>query len=136
MNRRWFLKGLAGAGAAVAISDELIEALKPKSTIFLPPKSGWLMPPLRMREVVAYDINNDAMPLRYDAAWILFDGTREQFHMKFQPERFFEWDKHPEILEHNRALARERLTQIMIERGGVKQADLKLPTGLDHAAIV
>lgn len=135
MNRRWFLKGLAGAGAAVALSDELLEALKPKSAIFLPPKNGWWMPPLRMRECMIYDINNDAMPLRYDAAWLLRDGTREQYNVHFDPPPHLDWEKDG-ILEYQREYAREKLTRIMIERGGLKQVDLQLPMGAIRAAIV
>ena len=95
MNRRWFLKGLAGAGAAVAISSELIEALKPKSTIFLPPKFGWH--PYQpgngyIREVIdiwslceVYNINfygsatADEMRYRYDAIGRDIWGYEEQF---------------------------------------------------------
>jgi hypothetical protein len=44
MNRRWFLRGLTGAIAGVAISEELIEALKPKSTISLPAREIRFVP--------------------------------------------------------------------------------------------
>jgi hypothetical protein len=36
MNRRWFLRGLA---AGVIVTPEIVEALSPRRTIFLPPWS-------------------------------------------------------------------------------------------------
>jgi hypothetical protein len=136
MNRRWFLKGLAGAAAGVAISDELMEALKPKSSIFLPPKSGWWMPPLRMREIEQYDISSDAMPIRYDAAWILMNGTLDRGRVEFPTIRTFDLYNNPHIIEQQREIARACLTDLMIECGGVKQAELVLPHGVSRCAIV
>jgi len=45
MNRRGFLKFVAAALPAATVSAELLEYLAPRPTIFLPPRSGWAMPP-------------------------------------------------------------------------------------------
>lgn len=41
LTRRGFLGLLTTAAAGVAIAPELAELLKPRPTIFLPPKGGW-----------------------------------------------------------------------------------------------
>lgn len=41
MNRRGFLRGALGAAVGIVAGAELVEALAPKRTIFLPPRGGW-----------------------------------------------------------------------------------------------
>jgi hypothetical protein len=41
MDRRRFLRALAFAVPAIAASEQLLELLQPKKTIFLPPVGGW-----------------------------------------------------------------------------------------------
>lgn len=41
MNRRGFLRGALGAAVGVVAGAELVEALTPSRTIFLPPRGGW-----------------------------------------------------------------------------------------------
>lgn len=63
-SRRGFFKFLGGAAVAAALAPPLIETVN--RTIFLPPSGGWFQAPLKMREVMQYSINSDAVPVRYD----------------------------------------------------------------------
>jgi hypothetical protein len=88
MNRRGFFKGLLGAAAGVAISDQLVEALQPKRAIFLPPRGGWYpahvrIPPRYIREARQFDINNDVEFYRYDVFGRDANGAEEQHAVQF-----------------------------------------------------
>jgi len=39
VNRRWFLRSLGAAAVGIVATEELLEILAPKRTIFLPPRS-------------------------------------------------------------------------------------------------
>lgn len=75
MNRRGFLS-LLGSAAAIPIIAEL-DLIVPERTIFLPPRNGWFVSKLPLREMRAHDIRKDIMFIRYDAAWRV-DGEMEQ----------------------------------------------------------
>lgn len=76
MNRRQFF----GMTAAAVASAGLPALVLPDKTIFLPPRGGWWAPHLRLREVEQYTINDDALWLRYDAAWKTLLGERVQVY--------------------------------------------------------
>lgn len=64
--------------AAAVAAAGLPALVLPEKTIFLPPRGGWWAPQLRLREVEQYTINDDALWLRYDAAWETLLGDRVQ----------------------------------------------------------
>jgi hypothetical protein len=53
MNRRSFLRAIGGVAIGVAATDELLEALAPKRTIFLPPRSA-----IRLDRSLYFDIES------------------------------------------------------------------------------
>jgi hypothetical protein len=76
VNRRGFLRNLGLTAAGVLVAEDLLST----KTFFLPPAKGWYQG-IRMREVQQYDINNDWMPIRHDAAWLLPNGEIKQYHV-------------------------------------------------------
>lgn len=59
MNRRGFLRGALGATVGVVAGAELVEALAPKRTIFLPPRGGWRLgslAELQAEAAMSYDL--------------------------------------------------------------------------------
>ena len=93
MNRRGFLGLMSAAAAGAVLAPELAELLKPRPTIFLPPKFGWhpsMLGPGYMREAQQYDPSNDWMTYRYDAVGRNWENLETQafvYTETQQPER-------------------------------------------------
>ena len=133
MDRRGFFKALAGTAAAAIVLPEI---WTPSKAIFLPPRGGWCQPPMVMREVQQYLINNDSLAMRYDMAW----GER-QFSVTFPEEGNPGWPNEfisPDSLMHQRAEALRAFERIERDNGlrRTDQRSLPLPRGFAFARYV
>lgn len=129
MDRRSFFKTLLSGIAVAAAGIELLPSTK---TIFLPPTLGWWQPPLRMREVQQYLINNDSLPMRYDVRWEKPSGEMIQYHVHFDqysPLTRPHCEPPADVLEHQRQVARVVFERIEREHGfkRIHQVELQLP---------
>jgi hypothetical protein len=132
ITRRGFFGLAAGTVAATVIAEQIAK------TIFLPPRCGWFHTPLRIREIRQYSINDDTYPMRYDAKWMLPNGGFAQWHVQFDPISAMKSMQDPGILDIQRQTAFETLERIRRKHGysNLRQGDLSLPGGVEHARII
>ncbi len=130
MNRRQFFGMTAAAVAAAGLPALVL----PERTTFLPPRLGWFQPPMRMREVQQYFINEDALAMRWDMAWITALGEYEQHYYALSTPR--PWTEG--IPEELRTLVREDVRAELIAKipRGARMVELELPRTVHWAAYV
>jgi len=102
---------------------------------------GWWQPPLRMREVQQYLIDNDSLAMRYDVRWEKPSGDMIQYHVDF--DQYLQLtgpicEPPADVLEHQRQRARDVFERIERQNGfkRIHQVELHLPRSANIARYV